>query len=180
LAQMAIFDEELAEKVKSAIEEILRIDFRFAVKIGKGRPDWIMKDLDEDLYYIGILSRIGRPINAYMLMVIDFASADEMMNSLINDHIFNFDDFKQSAMQEFCNIAIGAFASEIGRKMGARIDYTIPLVAVDMPSALTDAITAIVSDCNTDQIEMNFLSELPPIKIKLIMFKDGDQDQPQT
>ncbi|MEN3051996.1 MAG: chemotaxis protein CheX, partial [Candidatus Methanosuratincola petrocarbonis] len=151
----------------------------FAIKLCNSTPDFAMKDLDEDLYYIGILSKIS-PINTYMLMIIDFASADEMTNLLMNDHIFNFDDFKQSAMQEFCNIVIGSLVSELGRKMGIRIDYTIPLVAVDMPSALIDAISAIVTEHERDQLELKFFSETPPIKIKLIIFKDGDQDRLKT
>lgn len=178
--QMPIFDGKLAEKVTSAIEEILFTDFRVAMKVRKDRPSTVTENLDRDTYYIGILSRIGSPINAYILMLIDLASADEMTNILMNDHIFNFDDFKQSAMQELGNIAIGAFVSELGRKLGARIDYTIPLVAVDLPSALTDALSSIVSEQDADQLEMDLFSEAPPMKVKLIIFKDGDQDQPQT
>lgn len=180
MVKTSIFDEKLAEKVTTAIEETLCTDFRVAMKVGKSKPSSVMKDLDDDSYYIGILSRIGSPINAYMLMLIDLASADEITSLLMNDHIFNFDEFKQSAMQELGNIAIGSFVSELGRKIGLRIDYTIPLVAVDMPGALTDAISAIVYEQDADQLEMNFFSELPPIKVKLVMFKDGDQDQPQT
>ncbi len=171
--KLPLFDQGFASRISAAFEDFLNIAFELNWKTKKINPDDLVWELslEEDFYYLGILSKLEGGVTAYALILMDLSSADELINTLTNEHICLLDEYKETAMQELANIVIGAFSSEVEKKTGERVDYQIPLVAVDLPMALADAICSKISETNDQEVLLLDLKcPMPLIYIKILFF----------
>ncbi|MDI9644441.1 MAG: chemotaxis protein CheX [Candidatus Verstraetearchaeota archaeon] len=172
MQEIVCFDGGFADRIARSLGGLLELDFYVAAQKVKGDLPGLSSNLNlvEDFFYMGIFSKIDGGVEAYAIILMDIASADEMVSRLTNEHISVLDEYKSSAVQEFANIIIGAFSSEAEKRAQRRVDYTIPTIAVDHPNALVDAICAYLSEMETaSTLEIEISCRIPPILVKMIL-----------
>lgn len=163
-------------RLESALEEFCSVRLNGECKvIRKFEVKSFLKslNLNEDYYYVGILSKF-KDFNAYIMMIMDTASADEFISRMTGKHLYLLDEFNESALQELANVTVGILSSQLSKGLGRRVDYSIPTTAVDFPSALLDLLLAEISESeSTKCIEISFTSNSLPIFTKMLVFGDS-------
>lgn len=165
--------KNLLKRIEAAANSITGLVF--AADCRDGSPDIMPTEfysLNDDFFYVGIMSKIDFGMKAYLLIMTDMASADELTFALVGEHLNFMDDYKESAIQEFANILIGNLVSEISRTNGIRIDYTIPAVAVDYKPALADALMARALEGRVvSSHELKLTCKKPPIFLSIALIE---------
>ena len=129
--------------------------------------------LDPNGYYLGIFSKLNEDIKDYIVIILDTASATELVRSLVGDTNGTIDEFTASALQEFANILLGAFISQIANEYKQRIEYTIPEIGIDVAQALLDSMFARLSESERAvHVELALECKKPAIELKAMMFSE--------
>ncbi|MCX8182674.1 MAG: chemotaxis protein CheC [Candidatus Methanomethyliaceae archaeon] len=181
LNQRAIADHSIVGKITLAINKILPLKFYVTdIRITESDVNHLATTfaLKEALYYLGIISKLSCSKNAYFLIFMDMASADELLCYLTGRHVGIINRFEESALQELTNIIVGTFISEIARRFDVRITYTVPKLAIETPSTLLNSAVKIIGSDKLYVSSFKLASEEPPIEIiasLLVPLKNGER-----
>lgn len=100
--------------------------------------------LDEEIYYLCIVSKFSGSVDVHSLIFMDMSSTDELLCYLTGRHVKILNRFEKSALQELANIIIGTVVSEMSRRLNIQISYTIPDIVIGLPSHLMDFFTKFI------------------------------------
>lgn len=88
---------------------------------------------------VGILLAVEGEINGMMMFVLELASANNLINILMEKNIQDFEEFTEmdlSALKEIGNIITGAYLSSLSSLTNLKIIASIPYMAIDMAGAI--------------------------------------------
>ncbi len=130
-------------RAKEAISNILDLNFSIVEeRVSMIETKDLIKALliREDFYCLAVISKISNDIEGYFISMLDLASFDELLFLLTGRHVTIVNNFEESIIKEICNILAGTLLSDIANRLCLRIDYSIPEVAIETPSALLEFI----------------------------------------
>ncbi len=88
---------------------------------------------------VGILLGVEGEINGMMMFVLEQASANNLINILMDKDIHGFEEFNEmdlSALKEIGNIITGAYLSSLSSLTNLKIVASVPYMAIDMAGAI--------------------------------------------
>jgi chemotaxis protein CheY-P-specific phosphatase CheC len=98
----------------------------------------------EDKPYVGVVLRTGDPLEGYVLVLFDEASAREVVAALVpgTDEVSTFEGKSRSAMEEIGNVMTSSFIDGWANVLDATIDISPPQFVHDAGPAVAESVVA--------------------------------------
>jgi chemotaxis protein CheC len=96
----------------------------------------------------GLLVGISDDVNGFILLVLDWADARTLTNTVLGestnkpDEGEEFSEMQISALHEVANILIGSYITAISTLTGLRINASVPELVIDMAGAVMNLLAA--------------------------------------
>ncbi len=119
------------------------------------------------------ISRISEGLRGFALLICPVSEASRLTEYLVHEISADHEEIYESAFEEFSNIVLGNFISEMANMLGITIFYIKPQVLIDEVNAIIDGIIAFLSELQ-EEVYVYYLNfeDLLVNNIKLIIIPE--------
>jgi len=133
----------LCERISNSISELTGLPIKVSIKSrAKKAPEEIITSLSRNELIVAIHSLIEEQ-KTHVILLLSVSGARRISEILLLQANMELSDEEAlDALREFGNIVFGTLTSELSRKVGGKVTYTLPEVVIDYDVAIIESLIA--------------------------------------